>query len=112
MSNYIDGDEELHDMYAIRPTLYSFPNNLNNEIHEEAFYLQEKDYERVRKRLNLLDFVSHGQFWLMPKKYNFFELFIALSKSSKQPEPETKPMLKIVVAENKTTAFLRKALVT
>ena len=54
MSNYNDSDEEVYDMYSNRPTLEFFPNNLNNEIHEEEFYLQEREPERLRteKRLN------------------------------------------------------------
>ena len=54
MSNYNDSDEEVYDMYSNRPTLEFFPSNLNNEIHEEEFYLQEREHERLRteKRLN------------------------------------------------------------
>ena len=54
MSNYNDSDEEVYDMYSNRPTLEFFPNQLNNEIHEEEFYLQEREHERIRteKRLN------------------------------------------------------------
>ena len=55
MSNYNDNDDEVHDMFANRPSLDSFPNYLNNEIQAEAFYVQEQEHGRIRTEQRLND---------------------------------------------------------